>query len=105
ATARHGLRPRSRATVEACAATRRTDPRGRRTNRAHPRDPIEFERASSSPAASKSGGSGVTEESDIWRAARLLVDRLGADAHAHAADRARELLEIGDRAGHALWTE
>jgi hypothetical protein len=47
----------------------------------------------------------VTEEADIWRAARLLVDRLGADAHAHAADRARELLEIGDRAGHALWTE
>jgi len=46
-----------------------------------------------------------TEEADIWRAAKLLADRLGADARAHAANRASELLEIGDRAGHALWTD
>ena len=44
-------------------------------------------------------------EADTWRAAQLLVDRLGADAHAHAANRANELLEIGDRAGHALWLD
>jgi len=35
----------------------------------------------------------------------LLADRLGADARAHAASRASELLEIGDHARHALWTE
>jgi hypothetical protein len=47
----------------------------------------------------------VTEQADIWKAAQLLVDRLGADARAHAANRASELLEIGDRAGHAVWAE
>jgi hypothetical protein len=47
----------------------------------------------------------VTEQADIWRAAKLLADRLGTDARAHAANRSRELLEIGDRAGHGLWTE
>jgi hypothetical protein len=47
----------------------------------------------------------VTEQADIWRAAKLLADRLGTDARAHAANRASELLEIGDRAGHGLWTE
>ena len=46
-----------------------------------------------------------TEEADIWTAAKLLADRLGADARAHAANRASELLEIGDHARHALWTE
>jgi hypothetical protein len=47
----------------------------------------------------------VTEQADIWRAAKLLVDQLGADARAHAANRASELLETGDRASHALWTD
>jgi hypothetical protein len=47
----------------------------------------------------------VTDEADIWRAAKLLVDRLGADARAHAANRASELLETGDRASHAVWTD
>jgi hypothetical protein len=46
-----------------------------------------------------------TEEADIWKAAKLLADRLGTDARAHAANRASELLEIGDHARHALWTE
>jgi hypothetical protein len=46
-----------------------------------------------------------TEEADTWRLAQLLVDRLGAEARAHAANRANELLDIGDRAGHALWME
>ena len=39
------------------------------------------------------------------QAAKLLVDRLGADARAHAGNRANELLEIGDRTGHAIWTD
>jgi len=47
----------------------------------------------------------MTEQTDVWRAAKLLVDRLGADARAHAANRANELLEIGDRTGHALWAD
>lgn len=47
----------------------------------------------------------MTEEDDISQAAKLLVDRLGGDARAHAAIRAGELLKTGDRAGHALWTE
>jgi hypothetical protein len=47
----------------------------------------------------------MTEQADIWRAARLLADRLGADARAHAANRASELLDAGDHAGHTLWTD
>jgi hypothetical protein len=47
----------------------------------------------------------VTEQTDAWRAAKLLVDRLGADARAYAENRANELLEIGDRTGHAMWTD
>jgi len=35
-----------------------------------------------------------TEEADTWRVAQLLVDRLGAEARAHAANRANELLDI-----------
>jgi hypothetical protein len=37
--------------------------------------------------------------------AQLLVDRLGAEARAHAANRANKLLDIGYRAGRALWME
>jgi hypothetical protein len=47
----------------------------------------------------------VTEEDDIWRAAKLLVDRLGGDARAHAEIRASELLKTEDRISHALWTD
>lgn len=54
--------------------------------------------------ASAGKARGVTEQ-DIWRAAQLLVDRLGADARALAARRAHELRETGDTAGHDLWMD
>ena len=57
------------------------------------------------PCGKHTGRDRVTEVADVWTAAKLLIDRLGVDARAHAANRASELLEIGDRAGHALWTD
>ena len=40
---------------------------------------------------------------DIYRAAKLLVDRHGEDAPIRAAERADELLEDGDTEGAAIW--
>jgi hypothetical protein len=40
---------------------------------------------------------------DIWRSAKLLVYRHGADAPVHAAMRVDELLAAGDIEGRAVW--
>jgi len=43
------------------------------------------------------------EDIDIWRAAKLLIDRHGAEAHLHADLRIDELTEDGDQIGAAAW--
>lgn len=45
----------------------------------------------------------MTSELDIWRSAKLLVDRHGADAPITAAPRADELLAAGDTEGRSVW--
>jgi hypothetical protein len=40
---------------------------------------------------------------DIWRAAKLLVDRHGQDAPTHAAQRMDELMASGDTVGWSVW--
>ncbi len=40
---------------------------------------------------------------DIWRAAKLLVDRHGAEAPMKAAKRAYAMRSKGDLAGRAVW--
>ena len=40
---------------------------------------------------------------DIYRAAKLLVDRHGEDASIRAAERADDLLEAGDIEGAVIW--
>ena len=45
----------------------------------------------------------MTDEADIWRAAKLLVDQHGAEAPIHAAMRADELLAEGDVEGQLVW--
>jgi len=45
----------------------------------------------------------MTEDIDIWRAAKLLVDRHGDEAPIHAAMRADELLADGDVDGQRIW--
>jgi len=40
---------------------------------------------------------------DIWRAAKLVVDRHGEEAPIHAAQRADELMAIGDTEGWEVW--
>ena len=45
----------------------------------------------------------VTAEIDIWRAAKLLVERHGNEAPVHAASRADELLADGDIDGQRVW--
>ena len=42
-------------------------------------------------------------EIDIYRAAKLLVDRHSEDAPIHAAMRADELMDAGDMDGRAVW--
>lgn len=42
-------------------------------------------------------------KADIYRAAKLLIDKHGAEATIHAALRADELLEAGDMDGYAVW--
>ncbi len=42
-------------------------------------------------------------EIDVWRAAKLLIDRYGENAWFEAAQRADELLEAGDLDGTATW--
>lgn len=43
------------------------------------------------------------DETDIWRTARLVITRYGADAAFHAATRADGLLNKGDTEGAAVW--
>ena len=45
----------------------------------------------------------MTDEVDIWRAAKLMVDQHGDDAPIHTAMRADELIERGDMEGAAVW--
>ena len=45
----------------------------------------------------------MTGDIDIWRAAKLLVDRHGDEAPVHAAMRADELLAEGDVDGQRIW--
>jgi hypothetical protein len=40
---------------------------------------------------------------DIYRAAKLLIDQHGEDAPIRVAERADELLEVGDFEGAAIW--
>jgi hypothetical protein len=42
-------------------------------------------------------------ESDIWRAANLLIREHPADAEIVAAQRADEMLDRGDRDGQLVW--
>lgn len=43
---------------------------------------------------------GIGPKADIYRAAKLLIDKYGAEATIHAALRADELLEAGDMDGY-----
>ena len=45
----------------------------------------------------------MTSDLDIYRSAKLLIDRHGADAVIEAAMRADELLDSGDLDGLATW--
>ncbi len=45
----------------------------------------------------------MVDESDIWRAANLLVKRHGVGAAVISAQRADELLAVGDVDGRAVW--
>lgn len=45
----------------------------------------------------------MTEDIDIWRAVKLLVDRHGDDAPIQAAMRADQLLAEGDVDGQRIW--
>ncbi len=45
----------------------------------------------------------MTEDIDIWRAAKLLVDQHGKDASIVAAQRADGLLDKGDTDGQLIW--
>ena len=43
------------------------------------------------------------DDQDIFRAARILIDQHGDEAHVYAAMRVDELLERGDLDGQAVW--
>lgn len=45
----------------------------------------------------------MAEDAELWRAARLLVDRYGDRAGAEAIRRADNMQEIGDGHGEAVW--
>ena len=45
----------------------------------------------------------MTPDIDIYRSAKLLVDRNGDDAPIHAAMRADALMDQGDMEGRAVW--
>ena len=45
----------------------------------------------------------MTDDIDVYRAAKLLVDRHGEDAPIHAAVRADELMDAGHMDGRAVW--
>ena len=45
----------------------------------------------------------MTDEVDIYRAAKLLLDQHGDEAAIHAAMRADDLMAVGDMEGAATW--
>jgi triphosphoribosyl-dephospho-CoA synthetase len=45
----------------------------------------------------------MVPEIDIWRCARLLIKRYGADAKSEAERRAEDLLAEGETRGHATF--
>ena len=45
----------------------------------------------------------MISEIDIWRTAKLMIDRHGDDAPIQAAMRADELMAAGDLDGRAIW--
>ena len=45
----------------------------------------------------------MTDETDTWRTAKLLVDQHGADAPIHAAMKADEMLDAGNMDGKLVW--
>ncbi len=45
----------------------------------------------------------MTSDLDIYRTAKLLVDKHGAEAPIHAAMRADAMLKRGDMDGAAMW--
>ncbi len=45
----------------------------------------------------------MTADLDIYRTAKVLIDRYGDGASLHAASRADELLDKGDMEGRAVW--
>ena len=46
----------------------------------------------------------MTDQNDIYRSAKLLIDQYGAlEAEIHAAQRADTLLEAGDMDGRRVW--
>jgi len=46
----------------------------------------------------------MTNDIDIWRSAKLLLDKYGDKAAIVAAQRADELLDQGDIDGRSAWT-
>ena len=47
----------------------------------------------------------MIDDHDVWRAATLLIKRHGDDAALVAAQRADELLVVGDLEGSAVWKQ
>ena len=47
----------------------------------------------------------MTDDLDIFRAAKLVIDQHGAEATLHAAGRADGLLEDGDIEGAIVWRQ
>lgn len=45
----------------------------------------------------------MIKDSDIWRSAKLMIERLGRDALIRAQERALELGALGDAEGSAAW--
>ena len=48
-------------------------------------------------------GSALTADVDVWRAAKLFIDRHGKTASVEAAVRAERLAAEGDLEGQAVW--
>ena len=46
----------------------------------------------------------AVHDPDVWQLANMLIERLGADASAHAAIKAKEAFSGGDREDAAVWT-
>ena len=45
----------------------------------------------------------MTDERDVWRAAKLMIDQHGDKAPIEAALRVDKMMDIGDQDGHAVW--